>query len=65
MIGANAVFIYMFARTVPLGQWVMIFTRSAVGPSGHLEPLPRAVVVLVAEWLILSWMHRAKVLIKT
>ena len=64
VIGANAVFIYMFTSLVPLRHWVSIFTQSAAGPSAHWEPLLRAVVVLVVEWLMLFWMYRNKILIK-
>jgi predicted acyltransferase len=64
VIGSNAVFIYMFASIVPLNQWVSIFTKSMAGTSNHLEPLLRAVVVLVVEWLVLFWMYRNKIFIK-
>ena len=64
VIGSNAVFIYMVASIVPLRHWVSIFTRSMVGASGHLEPLLRAIVVLIVEWLVLFWMYRNKILIK-
>jgi len=64
VIGSNAVFIYMFSSIVPLHDWVSIFTQSLVGPSGHLEPLLRAVVVLVVEWLMLFWMYKNKIFIK-
>ena len=63
-IGSNAVFIYMVASVVPLHEWVGIFTRSMVEPSGHLEPLLRAVVVLVVEWAMLLWMYRNRIFIK-
>ena len=64
VIGSNAVFIYMVASIVPLRQWVGIFTTSMVGASAHLEPLLRAVVVLIVEWLMLFWMYRNKIFIK-
>ncbi len=64
VIGSNAVFIYMFASIVPLRHWVSIFTQGMVGTSGHLEPLLRAVAVLVVEWLMLFWMYRNKILIR-
>jgi len=64
VIGSNAVFIYMFASIMPLNDWVSIFTKSMAGASGHLEPLLRAVVVLVVEWLMLFWMYRNKIFIK-
>ena len=63
-IGSNAVFIYMVASIVPLHQWVGIFTRSTVEPSGHLEPLLRAIVVLLVEWVMLLWMYRNRIFIK-
>jgi predicted acyltransferase len=62
VIGSNAVFIYMFSSIVPLHEWVGIFTHSLVGGAG--EPLVRAVVVLVVEWLMLFWMYRNKIFIK-
>ena len=64
MIGSNAIFIYMFASIVPLPQWVGIFTQSMAGTSGDLEPLLRAILVLVVEWLFLLWMYRSKIFIK-
>jgi predicted acyltransferase len=64
VIGSNAVFIYMFASIVPLHHWVSIFTQSATAPSAYGEPLLRAVVVLVVEWLMLFWMYRNRILIK-
>jgi predicted acyltransferase len=60
VIGSNAVYIYMFASIVPLQHWVGIFTRGL----GATEPLLRAAVVLTAEWLMLFWMYRNKILIK-
>jgi len=63
-IGANAVFIYMFASIVPLPQWVDICTQGLAGPMGNVEPVLRAFVVLVVEWLMLFWMYRNKILIK-
>jgi predicted acyltransferase len=54
----------MFASIMPLNDWVSIFTKSMAGASGHLEPLLRAVVVLVVEWLMLFWMYRNKIFIK-
>jgi predicted acyltransferase len=62
VIGSNAVFIYMFASIVPLEHWVGIFTQTMAGSAG--EPLVRAIVVLVVEWLILYWMYRRKIFIK-
>jgi predicted acyltransferase len=64
VIGSNAVFIYMVASIVPLHDWVSIFTRSVAGASAHLEPLLRAVMVLIVEWLILRWMYRNRIFIK-
>ena len=64
VIGSNAVFIYMFTSIVPLRNWVSIFSKSIAGPSGHLELLLRAVVVLAVEWLMLFWMYRNKIFIK-
>jgi len=63
-IGANAIFIYMFASLVPLGRWVGIFTKAMAGSSARVEPLTRAVCVLAIEWLILFWMCRKKLFIK-
>ncbi len=62
VIGANAVFIYMFSSLVPLGEWVRIFTR----PMGtaRAEPLLHTILVLAVEWLILFWMYQRKIFIK-
>jgi predicted acyltransferase len=64
VIGANAVYIYMFSSLMPLGRWASIFTRSMVGVSGHFEPLLRAALIMGVEWLMLFWMYRRKILIK-
>jgi predicted acyltransferase len=64
VIGCNSIFIYMFSTFVHLGHLVSIFTKAMVGTSGHMEPLLRAVVVLVVQWLMLFWMYRHKILIK-
>jgi len=64
VIGANAVFIYMFTSLVPLRRWVSICVQGLAGTTGQLEPLLRAVVVLVVEWLMLFWMYRHKIFIK-
>jgi predicted acyltransferase len=64
VIGSNAVFIYMFASLIPLGDWVRIFTGGMAGEWTRLEPLTRAVLVLTVEWLILFWMYKRKIYIK-
>jgi len=64
VIGSNSIFVYMFYDLVPLRHWVSIFTQGMVGTSGRMEPLLQAVVVLVVQWLMLSWMYRNKILIK-
>ena len=65
VIGSNAIFIYMFPSFVSLHPVVSIFTRARAGTSGHLEPLLDALVVLVIQWLLLFWMYRNKIFIKT
>ncbi len=64
VIGSNAVFIYMFASLIPLGEWVRIFTRGMAGEWTRLEPLTHGVLVLTLEWLILFWMYKRKIYIK-
>jgi predicted acyltransferase len=64
VIGSNSVFIYMFGSIVPLRHWVSIFTHGIAGTAPHLEPLVRAAVVLVVQWLMLFWMYRRKIFIK-
>jgi len=64
VIGANAVFIYLFASLVPLGHWVEIFTRALNTSVPNLEPLTRGILVVGVEWLILLWMYRSKIFIK-
>jgi predicted acyltransferase len=64
VIGSNAVFIYMVASIMPLHEWVGIFTRSMIAGSAHVEPLLRALVVLLLEWCTLYWMYRRKIFIK-
>jgi predicted acyltransferase len=64
VIGANAVFIYMFASLVLLNHWVEIFTRAMNTHLPQLEALTRAILVIGVEWLILFWMYRRKIFIK-
>jgi predicted acyltransferase len=64
VIGANAVFIYMFASLIPLNHWVEIFTRAMNTHLAQLEALTRAILVVGVEWLILFWMYRRKIFIK-
>jgi predicted acyltransferase len=64
VIGANAIFIYLFASIIPLSHWVEIFTQPMTSRLPQLEALTRAVLVLGAEWLILLWMYKRKIFIK-
>lgn len=63
VIGSNAIFIYMFASIIPLGEWVHIFTRGIVGLA-QAGPLLHAISVLAVEWLMLFWMYKRKIFIK-
>jgi predicted acyltransferase len=64
VIGANAVFIYLFASLIPLSHWVEIFTRAMNSHLPQLEALTRGILVVGVEWLILFWMYRRKIFIK-
>jgi predicted acyltransferase len=64
VIGANAIFIYMFRSLIPLGSMVGIFTHGIARLLPRSEVLAQEVAVMVLEWLILFWMYRRKIFIK-
>jgi predicted acyltransferase len=65
IIGMNAIFIYMFTSLIHLGPLVDVFT----GGIGRILPsssvLFQQVGVLAVEWLILFWMYKRKIFLKT
>ena len=64
VIGANAIFIYMFRSLIPLGPMVSVFTHGIAKLLPRSEVLAEEVGVIVVEWLILFWMYRRKIFIK-
>ena len=64
VIGANAIFIYMFTSLIHLGSIVGVFTKDIAGLLPRSGLLFQEVAVLVVEWLILFWMYRRRIFIK-
>jgi len=64
IIGANAVFIYMFTSILPVYHLVGIFTEGIAAALGSGGPLFSAACVLAAEWLLLFWMYRRKLFLR-
>ena len=64
VIGANAIFIYIFRSLIHLGLIVSVFTQGI----GRLLPrsgvLAQEVAVIVVEWLILFWMYKRRIFIR-
>ena len=64
VIGANAIFIYMFRSLIHLGSIVGVFTQGIARLLPGSGVLAEEVAVLVVEWLILFWMYKRKIFIK-
>jgi predicted acyltransferase len=64
VIGANAIFIYMFRSLVHLGPIVGVFTQSIARLLPRSAVLVQEVAVLAVEWLILFWMYKRRIFIK-
>lgn len=64
VIGANAIFIYMFRSLIHLGSIVGVFTHGIASLLPRSEVLAEEVGVIVVEWLILLWMYRRRIFIK-
>jgi predicted acyltransferase len=64
VIGANAIFIYMFSSLIHLDSMVSVFTREIARILPNSELLFEQIAVLAVEWLILFWMYRRKIFVK-
>jgi predicted acyltransferase len=64
VIGANAIFIYMFRSLIPLGSMVGVFTQGVARLLPRSAVLTQEVAVIVVEWLILFWMYKRRIFIK-
>jgi predicted acyltransferase len=64
VIGANAIFIYMFRSLIHLGSIVGVFTQGIARLLPRSGVLAQEVAVLVVEWLILFWMYKRRIFIK-
>jgi len=64
VIGANAIFIYMFRSLIHLGSIVGVFTQGIARLLPGSGVLAEEVAVLVVEWLILFWMYKRRIFIK-
>jgi predicted acyltransferase len=64
VIGANAIFIYMFKSLIHLDSIVGIFTQGIARLLPSSGVLVREVAVLAVGWLILFWMYKRRIFIK-
>lgn len=64
VIGANAIFIYMFRSLIHLGSIVGVFTQGIARRLPRSGVLVQEVAVIVVEWLILFWMYKRRIFIK-
>ena len=64
VIGANAVFIYMFTSLIHLDRGMHIFTAGIADRLGRAGPLFHELSTMLVEWLILLWMYRRRIFIK-
>ena len=64
VIGANAIFIYMFRSLIHLGSIVGVFTQGIARLLPRSEVLVQEVAVIFVEWLIPFWMYKRRILIK-
>jgi predicted acyltransferase len=64
VIGANAIFIYMFSSLIHLDAIVNVFTGEIARILPNSKLLLEQVAVLTVEWLILFWMYRRKIFVK-
>jgi predicted acyltransferase len=64
VIGANAIFIYMFRSLIHLGPIVGVFTQGIGKWLPRSGVLSQEVGVIVVEWLILLWMYKRRIFIK-
>ena len=64
VIGANAIFIYMFSSLIHLGSIVDVFTRGIARVLPNSGLLFQQLAILAVEWLILFWMYKRRIFLK-
>jgi predicted acyltransferase len=64
VIGANAIFIYMFTSLIHLDPIVNVFTKEIAKILPNSELLFQQIAILVVEWVILFWMYKRKIFVK-
>jgi predicted acyltransferase len=64
VIGMNSVFIYLFARIVPVDEITKFFVGWLIKPSGGCGEVIGALVIVAAEWLLLYYMYRKNIFVK-
>ena len=64
VIGANAIFIYMFTSLIHLDPIVNVFTQRIVRVLPNAELLFQQVAVLAVEWFILFWMYKRNIFLR-
>jgi predicted acyltransferase len=64
VIGANAIFIYMFSSLIHLDPIVDVFTQRFARALPNSGLLFQQVAILVVEWLILLWMYKRKIFLR-
>ena len=64
VIGANAIFIYMFTSLIHLDPIVDVFTKEIARILPNSELLFQQIAILAVEWVILFWMYKRKIFVK-
>jgi predicted acyltransferase len=64
IIGMNSIFIYLFGRIVPVDVITGFFTGWIIKPMGGAGEVLAAMIVVLAEWLLLYLMHRKNIFVK-
>lgn len=65
VIGVNALAAYMLPTIVPVSRIVGTFTKPAAASLGNAGPILSAGGVFFVGWLILFWMYRRRIFLKT
>jgi predicted acyltransferase len=65
VIGTNALAAYLLPTIIPVRRIVGIFTKPVAATLGVYGPVFSAAAVLLASWLILLWMYKRKIFLKT
>ena len=64
VIGANAIFIYMFTSLIHLDPIVNVFTQEIARILPNSELLFQQIAILAVEWVILFWMYKRRIFLK-